>query len=85
MSTLKLAPLLKNPALAAVTALLLGGCSYYDYLQNTDKISYSAGNAVRANLEGQTINPSSGAQHDISGLGQNGQVVETETGEAVAP
>ena len=35
---------------AAAIALLavLGGCSY-DYMQRTDRVGYSAGNAVRAN------------------------------------
>jgi len=85
LSTIKLASVVKNIAVVAFTALFVSGCSYYDYLQNTDKISYGAGDAVRANIEGQTINPSSGAQHDVSGLGQNGPVVDPGTGEVVTP
>ena len=52
-------------------ALLLSGCAY-DNLQHTDRVSYSAGDAVRANIEAQTINPSSGSMYDTSGLGKNG-------------
>jgi len=76
--------ILRNTILAATTALLLGGCSY-DYLQHTDRVSYSAGNAVKANLEGQTIDPSSGSRYDITGLGKNGQVIEPGTGETATP
>lgn len=54
--------------------MLLGGCSY-DYLQHTDRVAYSAGNAVKANLERETINPSKGSMYDTSGLGKNGAVV----------
>ena len=39
---------------AIALALALGGCAY-DYLQHTDRVSYSAGDAVKANLEAQTI------------------------------
>lgn len=56
-------------------ALLLGGC-VYDHLQHTDRVSYSAGDAVKANLEAQTVNPSKGSMYDTSGLGRNGTVVE---------
>ncbi len=63
-------------------ASLTGGCASYDYLQRTDRISYRAGNAVKANLEAETINPSSGAMYDVSGLGKNGSVIPAETGTA---
>lgn len=65
-------------ALAAVAvlsvAVLLSGCSY-DYLQHTDRAGYRAGNAVRANMAIQTVNPSKGSQYVTSGLGGNGYVI----------
>ena len=61
-------------AAAGLLALLLGGCNF-DYLQHTDRISYQAGDAVDANLERQTIDPSHGSMYDTSGLGKNGSVV----------
>ncbi len=85
MSTIKLAALVKNTFLFAATALLLGGCSYYDYLQNTDRVAYSTGNALKANLEGQTINPSSANMYDVSGLGKDGYVIDPGTGEPATP
>jgi hypothetical protein len=61
-------------ALAAILALTLGGCTY-DYLQHTDRVAYSAGDAVKANLESETTNPSSESAYKTKGLGQNGVVV----------
>lgn len=58
--------------LAVVTAL--SGCSY-DYRQRTDRVAYSAGDAVRANLARETSNPSRGSMYSTGGLGQNGPVV----------
>ncbi len=46
---------------------LLSGCAY-DYLQHTDRIAYSAGDAVHANLEAETVNPSKRSMYDVSGL-----------------
>lgn len=57
--------------LAAVT-LALGGCAY-DYLQHTDRVGYNAGDAVKANLEAETIDP--GKKDGVGGLGKNGNVV----------
>jgi hypothetical protein len=63
---------------AIVAALALGalpaGCTY-DYLQHTDQVGYSAGNAVRANLAMETINPWKRDMYDMRGLGKNGVVV----------
>jgi hypothetical protein len=63
---------------AVVAALALGmlpaGCTY-DYLQHTDRVGYSAGNAVRANLAMETINPWKRDMYDTRGLGRNGVVV----------
>jgi len=58
-------------ALALATALC--GCTY-DYLQRSDRVAFSAGNAVRANLEMQTIDPSKNSQYVTRGLGKNGQI-----------
>lgn len=55
-------------------ALALGGCAY-EYLQRTDRVAYSAGDAVRANLESQTTNPTKNSQYETRGLGKNGIVV----------
>jgi len=65
--------------LAAVLGLaaLLGGCTY-DYIQRTDRVAYSAGDAVRANLERETMNPSSRSQYVTKGLGKNGNVTSAE-------
>jgi hypothetical protein len=67
---------------AIVAALALGalpaGCTY-DYLQHTDRVGYSAGNAVRANLAMETINPWKRDMYDMRGLGKNGVVVPQTT------
>ena len=84
MSIINPLALIRNAGLIAATALILGGCSY-DYLQHTDRVSYSAGNAVKANLEGQTINPSSASQYDVAGLGKNGYVIPPDTSGSTAP
>jgi len=60
--------------LAAVLTLTLGGCAH-DYMQRTDRVAYSAGNAVRANIERETTNPSSKNKTSTKGLGKNGPVV----------
>ena len=61
----------KNAALALILANLLAGCSY-DYTQHTDTVAYSAGNAVKANLALQTIDPSKKSMNNTDGLGKNG-------------
>ena len=61
-------------ASVAALALLLNGCSY-DYLQHTDRVAYSAGDAVYANLEAETINPSKRSMYYTKGLGKNGSVI----------
>lgn len=60
---------------AAGAALLLSGCAY-EYLQNTDRVGFSAGDAVQANLAQQTINPSKRSMYLKGGLGKNGVVVK---------
>ena len=61
----------KNAALALVLAGLLGGCTY-DYAQHTDQVGYSAGDAVKANLALQTIDPSKKSMNNTDGLGKDG-------------
>ena len=63
-------------ALAGSLLLLLGGC-IYDYTQRTDRVGYSAGDAVKANLEAQTIDPSKKSMYRTDGLGKNGPVIGT--------
>lgn len=65
----------------AATLALLGGCAY-DYLQHTDRVGYSAGNAVKANMQQQTINPTKGSQYVTTGLGKDGVVVTSPAAEA---
>lgn len=61
-------------ALTVVSVSVLAGCSY-DYAQRTDRVAHSAGNAVRANLEQSTTNPSSKAANSTTGLGKTGKTV----------
>ena len=65
-------------------AAMLGGCTY-DYIQRTDRVAYSAGDAVRANLERETMNPSSKAQYNTKGLGRNGNVSNTNPVVVIEP
>lgn len=60
----------------AVLAVLsaLGGCAY-DYRQRTDRVSYNAGDAVKANLARETTNPTKASMYSTKGLGKNGVVV----------
>ena len=60
-------------ACGMAAALALSGCAY-DYLQRTDKVGYSAGDAVNANLEAQTIDPAKDSAYSTKGLGKNGYV-----------
>ena len=59
-------------------ALLLSGCAY-DYLQRTDRVGYSTGDAVRANIESETTNPQKRSMYSTKGLGRNGSVVPAPT------
>jgi hypothetical protein len=60
-------------AFAGAAALALAGCAY-DYLQHTDRVGYSAGDAVKANLAQETTNPSRRSMYVTSGLGKNGVI-----------
>lgn len=68
---------------AAGAALLLSGCAY-DYLQHTDRVGYSAGDAVKANLAQETTNPSKRSMYLKGALGKNG-IVTPQGDAAPAP
>lgn len=74
---------LRGAGLAGCLVLPLGGCTY-DYLQHTDRVAYHAGDAVRANLERETANPSKSSMYVRSGLGRNGAVMPAPAGAAPA-
>jgi hypothetical protein len=63
----------KNAALALVLSALLGGCTY-DYAQHADAVGYSAGDAVKANLALQTIDPSKKSMNNTDDLGKDGHM-----------
>ncbi len=60
----------------AVFAVLsaLAGCTY-DYRQRTDRVGYTAGDAVKANLARETTNPAKKSMYSTKGLGKNGAVI----------
>lgn len=64
---------IRRIALAAAATLALAGCAY-DYLQHSDRVGYSAGDAVKANLAQETTNPSKRSMYSTWGLGRNGDV-----------
>jgi hypothetical protein len=66
--------------IAGAAALAVSGCAY-DYLQRTDKVGYSAGDAVKANIAAQTTDPAKDTAYTTKGLGKNGEVKPT-TGDA---
>lgn len=70
-------------ALIATLALALSGCAY-DYFQHTDRVSYKSGDAVKANLEAATVDPSNASKYKTSGLGKNGNVT-TNSNDAGPP
>jgi hypothetical protein len=78
---------MSRATLAAVATMalaqLLSGCSY-DYLQHSDRIAYSDGNAVKANLESETIDPARRSMNSTKGLGKNGYVDPATLGTAPA-
>lgn len=74
-------------AAAAIALAALPGCASYDYLQRTDRIGYHAGDAVQANLERETTDPTGWWMYDTTGLGKNGTVMPagTSTATTTAP
>ena len=71
-------------AAALSAASLLGGCAY-DYLQHTDRVGYSAGDAVAHNLAQETVNPSKRSMYVKSGVGENSDVMPSARGAANSP
>jgi DNA-binding transcriptional regulator LsrR (DeoR family) len=69
---------------AMALALALGGCTY-DYIQRTDRVGYSAGDAVRANIERETADPHRRSVRSVTGLGKNGKVETAAPATVVAP
>ena len=63
---------------AFAATLALTGCAY-DYLQHSDRIAYSAGDAVKANLARETTDPANPDSKSTKGLGKNGAVVPAGT------
>ncbi len=71
---MKSVAILKNTIIVASFVLIVSACDP-TYLANSDRITQGAGDAVKANLEGQTIDPSSDEQYDVTGLGEDGGVI----------
>jgi len=64
-------------AAAMLAALsMLAGCTY-DYRQRTDRVAYTAGDAVKANLMRETSNPTKASMYRVKGLGKNGPIPST--------
>lgn len=74
MSTQGIPAVMRFTVLAAALAATLSGCGY-DYLQHTDRVGYATGDAVKANLESETVDPSNGAMYRTDGLGKTGPVI----------
>ena len=66
--------LLPRLVFVGMLALLVAGCAY-DYLQHTDRVGFSAGDAVKANLAGEASNPYTPGAKSTAGLGKNGNVI----------
>lgn len=62
---------MKSAALIASLTMLVSGCTY-DYLSRSDRVAYHAGDAVKANLQQETIDPSKKSMNSTSGLGKTG-------------
>lgn len=73
MSAKLIVPFVRTAALLAA-CMTLTACAY-DYRQRTDRVGYSAGDAVRANLARETTNPTKASMYSTKGLGGNGPVV----------
>jgi hypothetical protein len=84
MSITWLARALKGTVLIAGVSVSLGGCAY-DYLQRTDRVGFSAGDAVAANLEAATTDPSHHTMYETDGLGQYGLVIDPDAGVPATP
>jgi hypothetical protein len=71
-------------ALATALAALLSACTY-DYLQRSDRVAYSAGDAVKANLEAETSDPANPQSDNTNGLGKNGPIEGLTNSYSVEP
>jgi hypothetical protein len=69
---------IRSAALVATSLLMLAGCSSVDYLNHRDRVTLAGGNAVRANLERETINPSKASMYKTTGLGKDGKQIPVE-------
>ena len=65
-------------AFVGLLTLLVAGCAY-DYLQHTDRVGFSSGDAVKANLAGEASNPYTPGAKSTDGLGKNGSVIDPGT------
>jgi len=81
MSASRTTKMTVRTGLAVSLALLIGGCGY-DSSQRTARVGFSAGDAVKANLEAATTDPSDHTMYETTGLGKDGAVVE---GDPAAP
>ena len=57
---------------------LMVGCSSVDYLNHRDRVTLAGGDAVRQNLERETMNPSKASMYKTAGLGSNGNQIPAE-------
>lgn len=64
--------------LAAIGMLVLLSACSFDYRNRLDRVTLAGGNAVKANLEMQTIDPTKDSQYRTKGLGKNGVVIPGE-------
>lgn len=72
-----------RPIAAGLTlALLLAGCSSADYYNRRDRVTLVGGDAVRQNIERETLNPAKKSMYDVSGLGKDGGVIPKEAAPA---
>lgn len=77
-------PAMIRLGMASALALTLAGCAY-DYAQHSDRVGFSAGNAVKANLAAETTNPTKPSQYKTGGLGQDGVAVPVSGGGTPTP
>ena len=73
--------MLRSAAAVFAMGLLLAGCSSVDYLNHRDRVTLAGGNAVRANLERETMNPAKSSMYNVGGLGADGGVIPAEAAE----
>ena len=71
--------LLRPVAALLALSLVLAGCSSVDYLNHRDRVTLAGGDAVRANLERETLNPAKGSMYNVGGLGADGGVIPAES------